>query len=125
VSEAIESGEVWPKILFVCSVNKLRSRTAEEMFRGMQGFYVRSRGTEPDARVRVTAGDIGWADVVFVMEKRHRDRLRQKYRQECERKRIVVLHVPDDYDFMDPELVELLKQRLGQHLSVPAWDADG
>ncbi|MBV9773511.1 MAG: protein tyrosine phosphatase [Gemmatimonadetes bacterium] len=121
----MESGEVWPKILFVCSVNKLRSRTAEEMFRGMQGFYVRSRGTEPDARVRVTAGDIGWADVVFVMEKRHRDRLRQKYRQECERKRIVVLHVPDDYDFMDPELVELLKQRLGQHLSVPAWDADG
>lgn len=121
LEEGSDTDDAWPKLLFVCSANKLRSRTAEEMFRGMQGFHVRSRGTEPDARIRVTAGDIGWADIVFCMEKRHRDRLRQKYRQECDGKRIVCLFIPDEYDFMDPALVEVLKTRLRQHVLVPAW----
>lgn len=112
----------WPKLLFVCSVNKLRSRTAEEMFRGAQGFFVRSRGTEPDARVRVTAGDLGWADIVFLMEPRHRDRIRRKLRQELEGKRVVCLHIPDEYDFMDPALVALLKERLRPHLQDPPWE---
>jgi predicted protein tyrosine phosphatase len=124
IDEPSESSEEWPKLLFVCSVNKLRSRTAEEMFRGMHGFHVRSRGTEPDARVRVTAGDIGWADIVFCMEKRHRDRLRKKYRQECEGKRIICLFIPDEYDFMDSALIELLKTRVQVYLPVPAWSSN-
>ena len=116
--------EGWPKLLFVCSVNKLRSRTAEEIFRGIQGFHVRSRGTEANARVRIAAGDLGWADIVFVMEPRHRERIRQKLRRELEGKRIVCLHIPDEYDYMDPALVELLKERLRPHITVPLWYED-
>ena len=109
----------WPKLLFVCSRNRLRSLTAEEMFRGVQGFHVRSRGTEPEARVRVTAGDLGWADIVFVMEPRHRDRLRQKLPQELAGKRVVCLHIPDEYAFMEPALVDLLRERLQPHIALP------
>jgi predicted protein tyrosine phosphatase len=92
------------------------------MFRGIPGFYVRSRGTEPDARVRITAGDIGWADRIFVMEKRHRDRMQKKFRQELEGKEVVCLHIKDEYEYMEPALVDLLKRRLAQYVSVSSWD---
>ena len=90
----------------------------------IQGFHVRSRGTEANARVRIAAGDLGWADIVFVMEPRHRERIRQKLRRELEGKRIVCLHIPDEYDYMDPALVELLKERLRPHITVPLWYED-
>ena len=70
------------KLLFVCSRNRKRSLTAESIFDGANGHQVRSVGTEDGARVRVTAGHIGWADMIFVMEKRHRSRLKAKYRDE-------------------------------------------
>lgn len=112
----------WPRLLFVCSANKLRSRTAEEMFRGVQGYQVRSRGTEPGARVRITAGDLGWADLVFVMEKRHRERIHQKLPGELAGKRVICLHIPDDYAFMEPALIALIRERVAPHLSPPpAW----
>lgn len=64
------------KVLFVCSRNRLRSLTAEAIFDGRNGHEVRSVGTDAGARVRVTEGHLGWADLVFVMEQRHRDRRR-------------------------------------------------
>ena len=66
------------KILFVCSRNRLRSLTAEHLFDGVNGHEVRSAGTEQGARIRVTAGHLGWADLVVAMEKRHVSRLRDK-----------------------------------------------
>ena len=66
------------KLLFVGSRNKRRSLTAETIFRDEPRWQVRSAGTEEGARVKVTAGMLGWADVVVVMEKRHKERLRQK-----------------------------------------------
>ncbi|GAB2940342.1 hypothetical protein GCM10027048_00800 [Hymenobacter coalescens] len=63
------------KLLFICSQNRWRSLTAERLFDHHPHYEARSAGTEPGARVRVTAGHLGWAEVVFVMEKRHADRL--------------------------------------------------
>jgi predicted protein tyrosine phosphatase len=58
------------KLLFICSKNWLRSLTAEHMLQGTSGYAVKSAGTEPNARIRVNEGQIGWADLIFVMEKK-------------------------------------------------------
>jgi predicted protein tyrosine phosphatase len=108
------------KILFVCSRNEIRSLTAERMLDGIEGYQVRSAGTEAGARVRVTKGQIGWADTVFVMEKRHRERLMQKFGQAMEGKQIVCLHIPDEYGYMDEALIEVLRSRLEGYICFPA-----
>ena len=108
------------KILFVCSRNKRRSRTAETIFKSESAWDVRSVGTEESARIKVTAGHLGWADVVVVMEKRHKERLRQKYPEELAAKLCVCLFIADDYEFMDPALMELLREKMRKHFP-KAW----
>lgn len=104
------------KLLFICSRNRRRSLTAERLFNGVDGHLARSVGTEEGARIRVTPGHLGWADIIFVMEKRHQDRLRAKFRQELIGKRIVCLHIADDYDYMDAALIRLLETAVAPHL---------
>ena len=82
------------KLLFVCSRNRLRSLTAERIFGGIPGIQVRSAGTQPDARIVVTEGHVGWADVIFVMEKSHLNRLRMKFPAALEGKRVITLGIP-------------------------------
>jgi predicted protein tyrosine phosphatase len=104
------------RLLFVCSQNKWRSLTAERLFDGHPHYEARSAGTEPGARVRVTAGHLGWAEVVFVMERRHADRLREKFADALLNKPVVVLRIPDSYQFGDHRLVALLWAKLGAQL---------
>ena len=107
------------KVLFVCSRNRLRSLTAEAVFDGVGGHQVRSVGTEEGARVRVTAGHLGWADLIFVMEKRHLNRLQRKFRDSLEGKRVVCLHIPDEFDYMDEDLVERLRGGVAPYVEFP------
>ena len=107
------------KILFVCSQNRWRSLTAEKLYAGFPGYEVRSAGTEPGARVRVSAGHVGWADVIFAMERRHVDRLRAKFPEELADKPLICLRVPDEFEFMEAELVDALKTALAPHLVLP------
>ena len=102
------------KWLFVCSRNRWRSPTAERLFDGAPGIQARSAGTEAGARVRVNARLLGWADVIFCMERRHLQRLRERLPDALEGKEIHVLDIPDDYGFMDPELVETLRAALAR-----------
>lgn len=102
------------KVLFVCSRNKRRSLTAEQVFATVPGWAVRSGGTEEAARIKVTAGALGWADVVIVMEKRHKERLRQKFPEAMADKRCVCLFIADDYEFMDDALVAELREKMGE-----------
>jgi predicted protein tyrosine phosphatase len=106
------------KLLFICSRNKWRSLTAERIFNGVNGYEVRSAGTEPNARIKVTSGHIGWADVVFVMEKKHLRRIRDQFGYILENKKIINLDIPDDYSYMDEELVELLKCRVSERIVI-------
>jgi predicted protein tyrosine phosphatase len=108
------------KILFVCSRNRQRSLTAETVFDGVDGHEVRSVGTEPGARIRVTAGHIGWADLVFVMEKKHLRRLEAKFGDALRGKRLVTLHIPDEYDYMDEQLVDRLAAAIAPHVDLAA-----
>jgi predicted protein tyrosine phosphatase len=107
------------KLLFVCSQNRIRSLTAEEIFGRIPGCQVRSAGTQPDARIVVTEGHIGWADWIFVMEKSHLNRLRQKYPEALQDKKIVALHIPDEYVLMQPELIDELLAKVGAHIELP------
>ncbi len=103
------------KILFVCSRNKRRSLTAETIFKSEPAWDVRSAGTEDGARIKVTAGMLGWAEVIVVMEKRHKERLRQKYPEELAAKRCVCFFIADDYEFMDAALVEILREKMREY----------
>jgi predicted protein tyrosine phosphatase len=104
------------KLLFVCARNQWRSPTAEELFRNHARYEARSAGTEAAAQVKITAGHIGWADVIFCMERRHADRIRERFAGELGDKPIIVLRIPDEFGFMDPTLIELLRSELSAHI---------
>ena len=71
---------------------------------------VRSAGTSPNARRKVSADDIRWADMIFVMEEKHKSRLAAEFSRLLDGKTIHVLDIPDEYKYMDPELMEQLEQ---------------
>ena len=81
------------------------------------GLHVRSAGTEPSARVRLSAKSIAWADLIFVMEKRHRQRIQERFGMEAASGKVVVLDIPDDYQYMDPDLVEEIRARVEPYLN--------
>lgn len=93
-------------LLFICSRNQWRSPTAETMYKNLRHHQVKSAGTEPSARIRVTAKLIDWADIVFVMEKKHKQRLMEKFPENMSGKSIYILDIPDEYTYMDEELME-------------------
>ena len=100
-------------VLFVCSMNRWRSPTAESVFRKEPGVFARSVGTARGARRTISVQDIRWADLIFVMEEKHKSRIRAQFRDETRNKTIHVLDIPDDYKFMDPELIELIREKVG------------
>ena len=98
--------------LFVCSQNRWRSPTAEQIFAGRKGINVLSAGTHRYAQEPLSDELIEWADTIFAMEGRHRSKIQQDYRSVLNDTPIVVLGIRDEYRFMDPELVKLLKKRM-------------
>jgi predicted protein tyrosine phosphatase len=105
-------------VLFICSRNQWRSPTAEQIWRKHPALSVRSGGTSPNARHPVSANDVSWAQVIFVMEEKHKSRLVAEYRRLLENKPIHVLDIPDEYKYMDAELVELLRESVGSILEL-------
>ena len=103
-------------ILFVCSRNIWRSPTAETIYKNRQDHKFKSAGTEPSARVCVSSKYILWADIIFVMEKKHKQRLKDKFPIEIANKTIVVLDIEDDYRYMDKELINMLKLSVDPYL---------
>ncbi|MBB4346660.1 low molecular weight protein tyrosine phosphatase family protein [Aliirhizobium cellulosilyticum] len=103
-------------VLFVCSQNKLRSPTAEQVFADWPGVETSSAGTNNDAENPLSRELVEWADIIFVMERAHRAKLQSRYRAALNGTRLVCLDIPDDYQFMDPRLVELLKAKVPRHL---------
>ena len=104
------------KVLFLCSQNKRRSLTAENIFRAAGSHNVRSAGTETNARIKVTAGLLGWADIIFCMEKKHVRRIKEKYSGTVSSKKVVCLNIPDEYEYMDEMLIELLEECTDEYL---------
>lgn len=112
------------RFLFVCSQNRLRSPTAEQVFADHPGIEVSSAGTNNDAENPLTSELVEWADTIVVMERMHRNKLQKRFRSSIGARRIVCLDIPDDYEFMDPGLVGLLKVRMTRHLAMTAERPD-
>lgn len=104
-------------LLFVCSRNRLRSPTAEAVFSEIEGVEAASAGTSPDAEQPVDPEQLQWADLILVMEARHKRILARSFGRWLNGKRIVVLDIPDEFEFMQPELVHLLETRVRQYLT--------
>lgn len=103
-------------LLFVCSQNRLRSPTAEQVFAGRPGIETSSAGLNNDAENPVTPELLAWADIVFVMERAHRAKLAARFKPHIGRARVICLGIPDIYRYMDPALVQLLEAKVGRHL---------
>lgn len=103
-------------ILFICSGNQWRSPTAEAVWRKHPDVNVRSAGTSPRAKRTVNSADIKWADIILVMEKKHKNRIIAEFTQMIKFKPIHVLDIPDEYQYMDPELVEIFEDVVPTYL---------
>jgi predicted protein tyrosine phosphatase len=100
------------KLLFLCSRNKLRSPTAEAIFSEYENIEVESAGLDKYAEVPVSTETIEWADIIFVMEKSHKQKLSKNFQPYLKDKRIICLDIPDEYQYMEPALIELLKKKV-------------
>lgn len=107
------------RALFVCEGNRHRSPTAERLYAATPGVKARSAGLSALARVELTDELLAWADVVFVMDARLEKLTRRRLATAIEGKKLVGLNVPDDYQFMQPELLAVLAERLTPHLGEP------
>lgn len=106
-----------PNILVVCGRNKRRSRTAEHIFKNDPRFNIRSAGLSSKSDRKISENDLYWADLVLVMEPDHRAKIREVY-PNLELPPIQVLHIEDDYEFLDEELVQMLQASMNDALSV-------
>jgi predicted protein tyrosine phosphatase len=104
------------KVLFICSQNRLRSPTAEKVFANWPGIETTSAGLNHDAENPVIPELVQWADIIFVMERTHRSKLSAKFKAHLGNAHVVCLEIPDDYEFMDPYLIRLLKVEVPRHL---------
>ncbi|PCJ55895.1 MAG: protein tyrosine phosphatase [Planctomycetota bacterium] len=105
-----------PNILFLCSKNQWRSPTAERIYQKDACCHVRSAGISSKAKRKVNAKDLAWADLVLVMEKHHRAQLQQRFPVEMREVEVQILDIPDDYPFMDSDLIQLCKDSIEPYL---------
>lgn len=108
-------------VLFVCSRNRRRSPTAEQVFAANPALACRSAGTDSGAETPLGADDVAWADLIVAMERRHKRAVAERFHAALRGKRVLCLGIPDRYRFMDPELVRLLEAKLWELL--PERDA--
>jgi predicted protein tyrosine phosphatase len=110
------------RVLFLCRQNRMRSPTAERVFCKRPDLDVRSAGTATDALARVNRQMLDWADQIFIMDDQQRKALERRFRGHPALARLICLDIPDDFTFLQPELVMLLCSRVIPHL--PRSDAD-
>ena len=100
------------RLLFVCTINRMRSATAHKIYENDIRFEVKSAGTDENANTPLTAELLDWAESIIVMEKYHRNYIRKHFPEIYKTKKIVCLYIPDIYEYIQPELIELLKIKI-------------
>ena len=105
-------------LLFVCSENRLRSPTAEAVFSEYENVNAIGAGTNTDAETPVSGDLIEWADAILVMEKSHRSKISKRFKTLLAGKKLSVLDIPDNYEYMQPELISLLKAKVPRYVRI-------
>ncbi len=100
------------RILFICSLNRWRSPTAEQIFCDHPGVECASAGLNQGAENPLTPELVEWASLIFVMERQHKAKLSQHFKPYLRGQRVVCLNIPDKYRFMDPGLIALLRVKV-------------
>lgn len=100
------------RILFLCSLNRWRSPTAEQIFAEHPGIECASAGLNHGADNPLTPELVEWAELIFVMERQHKAKLASEFKPWLRGKRVVCLNIPDKYPFMDATLVSLLHAKV-------------
>lgn len=111
------------RVLFICRHNRMRSSTAERVFSKRPDLDVRSAGTGVDALARVNARMLEWADLIFIMDDLQRRTLGRRFAGHPALARLICLDIPDEYTFLQRELVDLLEARVTPHL--PSREVSG
>ncbi|GBL06351.1 low molecular weight protein tyrosine phosphatase family protein [Glaciecola sp. KUL10] len=104
------------KLLFVCSENRLRSPTAEEVFSAYENVEAIGCGTNSDAETALSGDLVEWADVILVMEKSHKNKVAKKYKDLLKGKKLACLEIPDHYERMQPELIRILENKVPRYV---------
>ena len=105
------------KILFVCSANKQRSKTAEDHFTSKSDSHkFLSAGTNlkicrKEGTTGLTEDLLKWADKVYVMEKKHLDHIK-KHTGSKYYSKITILYIPDIYKYNSQELLKILEEKI-------------
>lgn len=99
-------------VLFICRQGRMRSRTAAELFGRHPRLETDCAGLDRYADRPLTAEQLDWADVVLVMEEGQRRFLLRRFADRLQGKRLRALGIPDQYDYMDPDLLRLLAHRV-------------
>jgi len=92
-----------PRALFICTANRLRSPTAEQVFARRPDVETDSAGLSKGASQELSPEQLEWADIVFVMEKAHRNKLSKRFKVHLKGKRVICLDIPDEFEFMQPD----------------------
>ena len=106
-----------PNILVVCGRNKRRSRTAEYLFKNDNRFHIRSVGLSPKSERKISEKDLEWSDLIFVMEDDQKSRIQDLYRY-MDVPPIETLGIPDEFEYLDEELIELLNNGINTTLNL-------
>lgn len=106
------------RLLFICSENRLRSPTAEAVFSEFDGIEAIGAGTNSDSDTPVSGDLIEWADIILVMEKVHRAKVAKKFQALLKGKKLACLDIPDNYKYMQAELVQLLKVKVPKYVKL-------
>ncbi|HBD02018.1 TPA: protein-tyrosine-phosphatase [Candidatus Collierbacteria bacterium] len=99
------------RILVVCSHNKWRSPTAEAIYRKDKRFHIKSAGLGKLSPHQISLRDIETSNLILYMEKDHLERIKLLF-PNVRLPSAINLDIPDQYCFMDPELIEILREKI-------------
>lgn len=107
------------RVLFVCRQNKVRSLTAEHLYRVRPDLEVRSAGTASFAKNQVTEELLQWADMIFVFDQTQTEAIESRFGPVFRQRQTVCLDLPDTFAYKSQNLVNKLTAKLEPYLGRP------